>query len=438
MDKVTVERVETRPLARDHLHGFNLGTPTTGLASSTHSLSFTGWLAGKTSRADKIEVLQDGRAVLAMPVSILRQDLSEMFPEHSRADNFGFNGAVGSLRLRPSFELLVRGSLESGVTIPLATISGRRESVSGLGESPVRPVIVTTLGRTGSTWCVWLLQCHPEIVAHSPFDNDARVGSYWMSVLQTLSDPASYLRQLIPGKTTSTDWWTNIRETTPGVINDSALSDWLGTNRVRELAEMCRDRIASFYEHQAATSDKEARFFVEKYLPRQVTTDLLRDIYPDAAEIVLVRDLRDMFCSILAFNRKRGFTAFGRESVASDVEYIETVKKSGEALLHDLRAVDRDVFLLRYEDMMRTPIAALEPLLSFLDLDPGGAKAMVEFAATPVEGMNQHRTAKDPNASIGRWRRDLDPTLVERCDEILSPVVAEFGYETAGSNATGA
>jgi hypothetical protein len=55
---------------------------------------------------------------------------------------------------------------------------------------------------------------------------------------------------------------------------------------------------------------------------------------------------------------------------------------------------------------------------------------MVERAAVSIGGMDHHMTAASAAASIGRWRSDLEPELAERCDAILSPVVADFGYET--------
>ena len=121
-----------------------------------------------------------------------------------------------------------------------------------------RPLIVTTLGRTGSTWCVWALQSHPEIVAHSPFENDARVGTYWMSALQTLSDPTSYMRQVYPGEVTERDWWVGQEADVPARLNDSTLDGWLADSRVYELALACRDRIDSFYGFLAEQQGKRA------------------------------------------------------------------------------------------------------------------------------------------------------------------------------------
>ena len=431
MDRVVVELVDRFPLADDQLRGFELDVPAEGQVSSSLTLPIDGWILGKSSRAEAVEVLQEGRPVLRLPVRTRRDDLTVAFPDTPDAGTSGFSGAVGALRLRTGFELLLRGVLDNGVTVPLATIAGRRQTLELPASRGPRPLIVTTLGRTGSTWCVWMLQSHPEIIAHSPFENDARVGTYWMSVLQTLSDPTSYLRQVYPGDVSDNDWWVGHEADTPSRLNDATLAGWLGDSRIHELALSCRDRIDSFYEFLSEQQEKRASYFVEKYLPRQIPVDLLREIYPGAAEVVLVRDLRDVFCSVLAFNRKRGYQAFGREAAESDDDYIDTVRRSGEALLSHMRSDGRETHLLRYEDLIREPVETLEPLFEFVGLDPGAAPAIVERASVSTRGMDHHMTAPSALASIGRWRSDLEPQLADRCDAILSPIAADFGYATA-------
>jgi Sulfotransferase family len=436
--RLQVDSIERFPLPENELHGFALEVPKPGEEWSSQTLHFDGWVLGRESPVAVVEILQDGRVISRIPVREAREDVAEQYADVDGAETSGFAGAFGALRLRRNFELLLRGELGNGVTMPLATVSGRREPVQLPPVDGPRPLIVTTLGRTGSTWCVWMLQSHPEIVAHSPFENDARVGTYWMSVLQTLSDPTSYLRQVFPGDTIDKDWWAGHEADIPSRLNDAALSGWLADSRVYELALSCRERIESFYEFLADQQGKQASFFVEKFLPRQVPADLLRELYPGAAEVVLVRDLRDVFCSILAFNRKRGYAAFGREEVGSDDEYIDTVRRSGEALHAHMTEKGRETHLLRYEDLIREPEATLEPLLEFVGLDPAGAATMVERASISTDGMDHHMTAPSASASIGRWAKDLEPELAERCDAVLSPIVADFGYGIAEGESTAA
>ena len=67
--------------------------------------------------------------------------------------------------------------------------------------------MVTTLGRTGSTILMKVLATHPEIVACPPFEHEPRVGTYWLGVMNTLTDPVSYRRQINPTGTIDGTWW---------------------------------------------------------------------------------------------------------------------------------------------------------------------------------------------------------------------------------------
>jgi hypothetical protein len=47
--------------------------------------------------------------------------------------------------------------------------------------------------------------------------------------------------------------------------------------------------------------------------------------------------------------------------------------------------------------------------------------------------MSEHRTTPDPEASIGRYARDLDPELLEECERRLGESIAILGYPRAGA-----
>ena len=65
------------------------------------------------------------------------------------------------LRLPPRFELDLTAELEDGTECPLGTVAGRRAPLRSGYDPELRPLIVTTLGRTGSTWLIHLLAGHP-------------------------------------------------------------------------------------------------------------------------------------------------------------------------------------------------------------------------------------------------------------------------------------
>jgi len=159
--------------------------------------------------------------------------------------------------------------------------------------------------------------------------------------------------------------------------------------------------------------------------------DLLGEIYPGAREVVLVRDFRDMLCSVIAFNRRRGYEAFGRAKAKSDEEYVETVlRSSAEWLKRRLDEGGDSIHLVRYEDLIEKPEPTVAEMMGYLGLDSGedAAAAVVERAEREAPTVDQHRTSEKVSASIGRWRRDLPPELVQVCADVLDPVLVQFGY----------
>ena len=99
----------------------------------------------------------------SLPVHDHRPDVARSHPDHEWARHAGFSGAVNTLRLRPRFELDVTAELEDGARGPLGTVAGRRAPLRSGYEPRAAPLIVTTLGRTGSTWLIHLLSGHPAV-----------------------------------------------------------------------------------------------------------------------------------------------------------------------------------------------------------------------------------------------------------------------------------
>ncbi len=86
--------------------------------------------------------------------------------------------------------------------------------------------------------------------------------------------------------------------------------------------------------------------------------------------------------------------------------------------------------LVRYEDLMLDPVPTLTGVLEYLGLDAGedAVRQMLAAPEQPLPGMSEHRTTPDPQASIGRYARDLDPALLEECERRLGDAIALFGY----------
>src|SRR5262249_17819616 len=150
-------------------------------------------------------------------------------------DPIGFQALVNGLLLPVEFELEVAARTGGGERLPIAAVRGRRTRLPApAGDGPC-PLIVTTLGRTGSMLLLRLREAHPEVLVLRPHRYEQRVAGYWVGVLLALTDPSSYMRQLAPaGSLDRSLWWLGDEGSVPGVDPESSLQRWLGSEAVAE------------------------------------------------------------------------------------------------------------------------------------------------------------------------------------------------------------
>ncbi|HEX6457216.1 MAG TPA: sulfotransferase [Solirubrobacterales bacterium] len=425
---VTIEEVAANG-ASDYVHGGNVDAPRQGVPVDAYGMTIEGWALSRQIPIEHVEVLYEERPLAAVPVDRERPDIAAGFPEVEGASKSGFVATISALRLPERFELVLRTKLVDGTRLPLATLRGRRRRLPAGPEEEIQPLMVNTIGRSGSTLLVTLLSSHPDVVAFSPFIKDARVSTYWANVIQDLAAPASYLAPFDPPDLERPHWWL---DSGAGELGEDEVERWLGSASVELLAGHCRAQIEAFYANLAGAEG--ARYFVEKYLPYQVIPDLLSEMYPGAREVILVRDFRDMLCSVIAFNRKRGWSDFGYTEGGDDAEYVRSVMRpSLTALAQRLRRDSGAPSLVRYEELVLDPEPALTALFEQLGL-ASGEEVVAETVRLAQEGtasMDHHRTTSDPAASIGRWHEDLPGEIAAVCNEELGPLLAEFGYEAS-------
>jgi Sulfotransferase family len=436
--EVEVVEVSTVPAGLSALlWGCNIDLPVPESQTDVYAISVEGWALGRSSPAVAVEFSNERTMFCRIPLGIRRPDIADQYPAVPEATKSGFRATVNVLGLPLEFEVLVKVVLQDENRVPIGVIRGRRHPISSDFQPRLHPLMLTTLGRTGSTWVMQLLGQHPQIVAYRPFEYEPRVSSYWMQVLKTLSEPASYLQALAADL--SDDYWWLGSKRLPSVppVPDAQIQQWLGRYQIEELVAFCQNRIREFYEQVALIQGKtKPIYFAEKYLSGYDSSGydvqaMIEELYPQSREIVLVRDFRDVYCSIQSFNAKQGFAGFGRERVNSDKEYLQQLRLQALYALRSWKRYSGRAHLLRYEDLVLRPNETLSALLEYLDLDsaPSKVEGMIQRSSDETLDMQEHRTIPDPQQSIGRWRRDLDPSLQDVCQEAFGDILREFGYE---------
>jgi hypothetical protein len=415
----------------ERLAGFHVDSPKAGESTLGHDLTVGGWAIGRDEPVDYVEIVFQGDFLGFAKLWQERPDVIEHHPAGA-STTVGWSTKVSMVGLPENFELFVRAVFADGFRERLATIRGERKRLLQGDESELQPLIVSTYGRTGSTWLMRLLDQHPAVLAYRPFEYEPRAVSYWTEILSTLTKPASYLQPLATNLS-SEHWWIG-GDTVPMDLPqpDRQVEVELAQVGPEAVAELCKERITSFYEAVAASQNKpQPRYFAEKVAPDPAIWRLTTELFPATQEVILVRDFRDMACSILAYNQKTKVTSFGRERVETDLQFLGELRAAAENLLRLHRNRGDAAFLLRYEDLILEPDGTLSDMFDFLGVSSTQetVAAVLERASNETDAMVGHRTSGDPRRSVGRWRRDLDPELQRECVDVLDDVLVEFGYE---------
>ena len=428
MTRTTVLEVRAAPRSPGLLGGA-IDVPAPGEERPDWALDVRGWAIGEHAPVVAVEGVHEGRRLWRVPLDVERPRTAA---EHPGApdDRIGFHAVAGTLPLTREFDVEVEAVLDGGERSPIGVVRGRRSPLRSSFEPQRNPVLVTTLGRTGSMLLMRLLSAHPEVLVYRPHRFEQRIASYWADVLLSLAEPTGYIRQITPpGDVEDPAWWLGREAPMPWGLRDTAVQEWLGGDGVESLAATSQQQIEATYDRIVATTDTpDASLFAEKCNLR--AANLLTELYPGSRELFLVRDFRDMVTSILSFNAKRGVQGFGRESATTDADFIASLGGWANRLVRAWERRRDSAHLVRYEDLVLDPERTVGEVLSYLGVDSAATTVATlrQRLEEDLPELQAHTTSDGPRDSVGRWRRDLAPDLVDECERSLSVALDAFGY----------
>jgi hypothetical protein len=152
--------------------------------------------------------------------------------------------------------------------------------------------------------------------------------------------------------------------------------------------------------------------------------------YPHARAVRMVRDGRDVVCSLLergwlreGQRRRRDEVAYGHQArFWVEPERREEFERASEAkraawvwrvYVTAARGIDERMLEVRYERLTEDP--------------EGVAEALAHHLGAPAAVLRE-RLAEAHDRSIGRWRRDLTPEELADVEREAGPLLAELGY----------
>jgi hypothetical protein len=261
------------------------------------------------------------------------------------------------------------------------------------------PLFVASFGRSGSTALMRALGAVDQIVVPAAFPYEARVVQYILA--------AEMLR--LTGAAPPRIEWSGASYTLDQGTNPVA-RDWLAAHRQTLFSrpDLLADYAALLLPSSRGDgpNDRSPVFLAEKAVGLGLVSPALEGNASRRA-IVLLRDPRDVFISVKAFNRRRGFLAFGESAdPAADGRMLHAIVAFGLTAAALAGSRPDQAHIVRYQDMVRIPHAALADLLAWLGIsyDPALLAAMAARLADVDAQAAQHMTSAGAVDSVGRWR----------------------------------
>lgn len=391
-----------------------------GYIDEANRFFVTGWATDRDNweRSLRVDILVNDVPVGWAEANIFRSGLADLDPAATGRYEFRYYFA-GPLSLYQQNTVSVR---VSGTKIFLAnshkSIPAAKPDPLASAVRPGGPILISTCGRTGSTVIMAELANHPNIVVAGDRPYEVEMGCYYAYALRTLSAHGDAARSLAPDRITATENHFHIgfnpyfQQAYAKIFKQrDRLEQFISERVPPRLAQAFRDIILDFYQDVAADQGiAHPIYFAEKSLPERDSRLGIRYMFPNVREVLLVRDFRDIVCSSMA-TKGADFEQIFKDVVAAAQMFRKILDAGTDGLL-----------ILKYEDYVTNKPEALARLFGFLGLGvpgagEGGLKAL----------FNVHATSASPEASIGRWRRDLTAEQQARC-EAFAPFLEHLGY----------
>ncbi len=282
-------------------------------------------------------------------------------------------------------------------------------------DTATRRVFIVNSPRSGSTWLLWLLAHHPEIVGF---------------------EQSALFLMLKPLEEWFRDEWSGPRYGKGIIAIDPKLEDEsprVGPTRL-DLGEVLSTDL--FYDafrtlaetaYQRILATKPGARVVAEQTPEHLDcADLILRIFPDAYFVHLVRDPRAVFSSRLASNESWAAGGFGSGCGAFAATWRRDVA-TGRAIREKTDRY-REV---RYESLLESGPRALADLHRFLGLDTDLDACEEALRRCSIDRMRKNAAAPAGFFRRGEatgWRSELSGRQVRVLEYLLGDLLDQLSY----------
>jgi len=198
-----------------------------------------------------------------------------------------------------------------------------------------------------------------------------------------------------------------------------------------DLAEAFRNLLISLLEKDRLFTGKPR--IAEKSPNNIFFFPHLHRLFADSPLVHVIRDGRDVVCSLLTMNWRDSSTGqpidCTRDARGAATYWVQAVK-AGRAAAQQQPSLAQRYFELRYEDLISIPETALRSLFAFLGetWEPQVLSYYKQRRDLAGESSADQVSRPINSEALARWRTDLKEADKDVVKEIAGPLLQELGY----------
>ena len=430
MSELNITTVEHIRNSKNEDVDYRIDSPSVCVLKNTSAISISGWAFSDKKNIKEIHIMHGGRKIKSAKVNIPRKDVISKLLKFRAKSVCGFGVDVGIVGFPENIDIRIRVVFEDGSFALIARIIGTYTfSAYMAGSNKITPILLNSMGRMGTTMMMRLLKSHPDIVTTDSYPYEERPSQYWTHMFKVLSEPANYEESV-----TTDQFFSNnsMVGNNPFFTVNRETSSWYGDCYLDVVGGFVNNAINNYYNEQSSRQGRQgSKYFIEKMMsPNVPFWDTYNRVHDEVKNIFLVRDIRDVYCSVMDFNKKRGYMSFGLNESTTTDEYFVMLERQYSGLYTRWLSNKENSILVKYEDVLQDTHEELMKILNYLELDVTSdvIDAMVVDASKRNKNMKMHQTSASPIQSIGRWRDDLDPEIAKQANDKFKDALISFGY----------
>jgi hypothetical protein len=232
---------------------------------------------------------------------------------------------------------------------------------------------------------------------------------------------------------------SNVFVPTPIAFDEIAYRYDIPLEALRELDAATEDRaefIDRFARYCLAQTGKQR--WGEKTARNLLRFDWIRAHFPQGVTIHVIRDGRDVVCSLRSHRKRRVV-----DGVLQPTGYVLPLEACVDRWLLSMEIAQRyqgmpGHYEIRYEDLVMRSAYTLQQIVKRLSLPYEEAMLKFHTVKTPYRDplrfpQNVEATQPLSTTSVGRWRRDLNASEHKYVMRRLGPTLERLGYEPSST-----